>query len=524
MKTNVHMYPLGIAAAVLILQRKAQELIRNGKILSRLCASALKNNWFAALAALCLSCGPGAAAAAIPAQAILFERYDVAANRLLGEQLAIINPDGTGEDEVPVNLPEWGFPTWSKDGRLLALTSLNPTTPFAFSRNVFVLDMQTAQIIQITQFADRANSGSGEGGSATVSACTLPWFKAFSPDKTRMAVAALEFTGISWSAPNTNSPGNPNDLYSGFKGTPVLRVYRMNGATEALVATGGSGANTIHAGDGVDWAPDQDLLVFPKDTQIKIWDSFGQMFIMPLTALVLMPPVDDAIGRGKATQLTFPQATVNQSWSGPVSTWQTDFQPAFSPSGRQVAYVRADNTMSGAFFLAQTHTIRLVNTDGSNDHAILSFDRGKYVSHLSWAPNGEKLAFDLGQEAFTSGGLPMTMADPATCSLWTVNVDGSGLKQLRAGPSAWPAWYPGPAIGSPATPRLDIGQIRQPGGTQIVLSWPIETANIILQRSTSLGAQAAWATEPTQPAVVGSTARVTLNISGTTRFYRLKQP
>ena len=112
------------------------------------------------------------------------------------------------------------------------MTSVNQATPFALTRNVFVLDMQTAQIARITAFADTVNLPSGTNGSGVVSACVLPWFKAFSPDHTRIAVAGVVYTGINMGY-DTNSPSNSDEIYSGFQGTPALQIFSLDGTARA---------------------------------------------------------------------------------------------------------------------------------------------------------------------------------------------------------------------------------------------------------------------------------------------------
>jgi hypothetical protein len=463
-----------------------------------------------------------ATAPVLPAQAVLFDQYEQAGNRFI-QHLAAISPDGTGEHTVTVNLPELGFPAWSKDGQLLAISSVKPTAPLAISRNIFVVNLQTAQVSQITQFNDQAGTGTGPEGDKTVSSCTLPWHKAFSPDKTRIAIAALVYTGISWTYHDTNNPANPDELTTGFNATPALQIYALDGTPGALVALGGLTSNTIHSGDGVDWAPNQDLLVYPIDTQVTVRNNVGQLLTIPITPLYLIPPESNVIAKGKVTQLTFPEATAIMTWSGPLLGWQTDFQPAFSPDGKQVAYVRADNMMQGASYLPQVHSLRIVNIDGSNDHEIISFEGGEYISHLSWSPDGTKLAMDRGEEAFTTGGIPMCLADTTTCSIWTINRDGSGLTRLRSAPAAWPAWYPGPAIGTTSRPNLNIQLAQKIGANKIVLAWPAGAARFILQSTVGLGPQAAWNMEAAQPTTAGDRASVTIDLTASARFYRLLQ-
>jgi hypothetical protein len=264
-----------------------------------------------------------------------------------------------------------------------------------------------------------------------------------------------------------------------------------------------------------------ELIAFSKDQKVQVVDMVGQVYSMPVTPIYLLEPVDDAIVAGRARQLTFPQAAVEYTWGGIFNLWQTDFAPAFSPDGQQVAYLRSDNAMSGqAGYFPDTMTLRIVNLDGSNDRAIRSFESGQYISRLSWSPDGARIVFDMGEPARTAAGIPMQMVDVATSGLYMINIDGSGWVQLRAPAATAPACYTGRGI--IAAPEFDIGLVQEQGAKRIVLSWPAVNANDYLLRSAgNLDGDVQWEIEPAQPAIVGNQARVTLNADRGARFYQL---
>src|SRR6185312_8064233 len=55
-----------------------------------------------------------------------------------GFQLARVNADGSGDQVINTGLPVPTFPSWSRDGALLALTSVNPQRPSKISQDVFI--------------------------------------------------------------------------------------------------------------------------------------------------------------------------------------------------------------------------------------------------------------------------------------------------------------------------------------------------------------------------------------------------
>jgi TolB protein len=87
--------------------------------------------------------------------------------------------------------------------------------------------------------------------------------------------------------------------------------------------------------------------------------------------------------------------------------------PAISPNGRRFAYVR---------FVQGVEAIVVRGMDGREENAFTP-NTGSCIATLSWAPDGERLAF------YTGCG---------ESNVWVVNRDGSGLKML--GPGILPAW------------------------------------------------------------------------------------
>src|SRR5258708_26074967 len=65
-----------------------------------------------------------------------------------------INGDGTGDQPVFVNLPSTLYPTISRDGRRMLVTSPDPGRPFKISQNVYVMDLLTGALGRATSYQD----------------------------------------------------------------------------------------------------------------------------------------------------------------------------------------------------------------------------------------------------------------------------------------------------------------------------------------------------------------------------------
>jgi hypothetical protein len=99
-----------------------------------------------------------------------------------------------------------------------------------------------------------------------------------------------------------------------------------------------------------------------------------------------------------------------------------DGEPEWSPDGSQIAFVRA---RSGS-----THAWYVMNADGSDLRPIphAAGPGGDVLGRAAWSPDGNRLAFAAGSPS----------------RIYTINVDGTNLAQLRQSPagSLDPSWSP----------------------------------------------------------------------------------
>jgi hypothetical protein len=59
-------------------------------------------------------------------------------------------------------------------------------------------------------------------------------------------------------------------------------------------------------------------------------------------------------------------------------------------------------------------------------------------------------------------------------------------------------------------------------GQQVILSWPTNAGNYVLQTTTNLVSQASWSAVTNTPSIIGSSDAITLPVKGATQFFRLK--
>ena len=356
-------------------------------------------------------------AAVTHAQILYIQRQGTGSSEV--GQLRSIRPNGAGDRAIPLHFSDVLLPAWSRDASRFAVTAKSPQRPGQISLNAFSVNRVTGAFQNVTNFEDTITSKGYTYGYAL--------FKAYSPDGKFMAVNSV-FRSGGGSASKT--------------GTPALQIFATDGSGPvALVHVGYFRDNVHHDGEGVDWAPNANLIVAPMKYDAPLVG--GGSGKGEATALVLAQPVTDG---GAARLLTFPRAGhIDNGPFGEHIIWaEHDYAPKFSPDGKFVAYVRSYQAVSSARLLPDPNiqSLHIINVNTGNDVRIARFRAGQYIMSLDWSPDGKRLVFDKGKQATTGEGAFLQGVDAATDRLFIINRDGSGLRQLKGPRAGTPAWRP----------------------------------------------------------------------------------
>ena len=209
----------------------------------------------------------------------------------------------------------------------------------------------------------------------------------------------------------------PATLSAGMLATPTVgpnptptpgpstgaRLVYVGGLTEPhtfVINLDGSGKTQIHTSTGIDhnpaWSPDGTKIAFATPDANN--DHIG---------IAIM----NADGSG------FHRLAEDTAF--------LDDNPAWSPNASQIVF-----TAGGG------DAIDVMNADGSNRHRLVTKIGGEIYGHLTWSPNGDKIAFETTR--------PHGGGNETNFELWIMQADGSGLASLTENgfPDQHPAWKP----------------------------------------------------------------------------------
>ena len=344
-------------------------------------------------------------------------------------QLHQMNADGSGDTLIGLPFSNPGFPTWSRDGALLAVTAFDGTLQGLHTQNVYSISRATGALQKLTNYLDILDPQN------VALSYTFPYYKAFSSDRSALATFSLTQTG-----------GGGN----GVVDLPVLEIHSLAAAANPIQVHTDKGRNgRHHGGEGVDWSPTQNVLAAPLESSAPFLSGGGPG---ETTAIFLIDPVNAAVLQGRARQVTAPRADADIS-TGLFWT-EHDYQPKFSPNGVGLAYVRSFQSHALLTSLTpnpDTQSLHILNVNTGADTQVITFPAGRYVSSLDWSPDGTQLVFDLALQASNSVVGLLQQGQPETNQIYVVNVNGTGLTQLRGNGNGTPSWSRTSASQQPIT-------------------------------------------------------------------------
>lgn len=191
-------------------------------------------------------------------------------------------------------------------------------------------------------------------------------------------------------------------------GGPVWRVDAASGRRRIL-------ASNVHA-DALSWSRDGKALLYTdlgnNHALLRALDARGRPLPMRVPNAAFGTFAPDAKHVVYEGCIAFCIATANLRGGDVhylVKCKCLLYNPAWSPDGKRIAYVRQRDYHQGSDIVRVTMTLRVRGLDGSDDHELVG--EGRYCDEQGdprWSPNGSQLAFVCGQEAIyvvdASGG------------------------------------------------------------------------------------------------------------------------
>jgi TolB protein len=115
----------------------------------------------------------------------------------------------------------------------------------------------------------------------------------------------------------------------------------------------------------------------------------------------------------------------------------TNDDPAFSPDGREIAFVKGRCAADEPSYCDETRDeIYLMSANGGRERRLTRTKRRYYYNSPTWSPDGKRIAF--GRERVIDPGY-----HSAGSQIFVMNADGSDLRQLTSGGDlAYPTWSP----------------------------------------------------------------------------------
>lgn len=322
-----------------------------------------------------------------------------------------------GVTAITSGLSDNGFPSISRDGRLVVVSGPDPAQPAQASTDLWLIDRVAQTRNRIVNHSSTNLSG---GAVATIN----PLYSHLSPDTSVVAVN----DAILITSPSGNSV------------TPQLNLYRVSdGFYLDLVEQGRGDFSDLFRAEfiGISWKPDGSGFATPA------YETYIAQDGQPRDLVGIQLFSYNALS-GTATRqavLSFPRSFNLQ----PGLPSETHIFPAFSPNGTRLAYF---NIFWPNPTLTQpaTATLRVANADGSGVVDLRTFPAGQYPFGLTWSSDGSRLVYAIANQV-NQGGFWIASADPTTAQIWSIGSVVAGTPVRLSGVTAGYV---------PNLPRIDL--------------------------------------------------------------------
>jgi len=332
--------------------------------------------------------------------------------------LFVINPDGSGLRSLIQGL-EGGF-AWSPDGRRLAVALVDPSfSPFGgVVSNIYTVDVNDGSTTRLTD------------------AAASEYEPAWSPDGSAIA------------------------FVSGRDAQGGIFAVHPDGALTPLVSTIDREPPQVFLGPGR-------RLVASAETSVELAD--GRTY--PLFGGTLSPDGHRLAGWGPTGYMASDGSTIDVN---DIYVWNVDgsqvtnltntpdineTELVWSPDGLLLALTSGGTSQSRI----EPARLEVIKADGSERRLLADFGLFGQVELPVWVSRASTLLFAVTYPGH--GALPGLPASEDKAEIYTVNIDGSGLRRLLEFPGARIRW-----LVSPDRTRLAVAEARTAGGWRLLLA------------------------------------------------------
>jgi TolB protein len=232
-----------------------------------------------------------------------------------------------------------------------------------------------------------------------------------------VALAVALLLGLA-TVTNAAVPGQNGRLLTTVAGGGQLVTFLPNGAGPARLTLPAPNASSFNGVmDSARWSPDATRIVFAYRTYVS-----GCSFTQRSTPVKLRVMNADGTGLRDLTKAVCPGSKAQQ-----------DREPAWSPDGKRVVFVRATDVHSDARVSAGS--LMTVDVSSGSTVRLSAFPVGGLGDLApAYSPDGRRIAFERAMD-FSAGDQG---------DIWVMNADGTGRTQLTSGPAddRDPDWSP----------------------------------------------------------------------------------